>query len=314
MKGIPLQNFFTGADNDFKAEVMAAEMIEQGVDADRILMLMLGAMKRPFSKDVAMIEEELSDYDHKEYYLVKTPREGIYDMLPEGLFHHPTMHDSGKTEKEIIKNMKLRQEEEQRARKFFLPFETTINYLRMQMSLFENRLDKRSHYEELVNIFAGQWEIFDYLDARQANIFLHLIPIIHDVRDDHRAVETIMEMMLMLPVEIRLERQRPFRPAEPILSKLGQQQLGVDMTTGNEVYDEGVQEIRITVGPMPKEQLSNFIHDGKKSKVFQCLCDYLLPVHIDLVTTFQLDEKDKCTRLGRELEDLNCSLGVDTYL
>src|SRR5215210_4195113 len=144
--GDTLNNLFTSIQTDFRAEVTAAELVEAGVDADRILILMLGALKRPFSKDVESIAEELSEYDHKEYLLVKTPREGIYDMLPEGLFHHPTMHNSGKTEKEIIKLMKERRMEEQQARKFFLPFEATINFLRMQMALYENRLDKRSTY------------------------------------------------------------------------------------------------------------------------------------------------------------------------
>ena len=93
---------------DFRAEVIAAEMIEHGTAEDRILILMQGALKRPFSKDVHVVEEEISEYDHKEYFLVKTPREGIYDMLPEGLFHVPTPHKSITTEKEIILQMKLK--------------------------------------------------------------------------------------------------------------------------------------------------------------------------------------------------------------
>src|SRR5687768_7995784 len=127
-----LNNLFTNLDNDFRAEVIAAEMVEAGLDAERILILMLGPLKRPFSKDVQSVTEELSEYDHKEYSLVKTPKEGVYDMLPEGLFHHPATHNSGKSEKEIIKMMKQRAVEEQQARKFFLPFEATINFLRMQ--------------------------------------------------------------------------------------------------------------------------------------------------------------------------------------
>lgn len=145
--------FFSDLDNDFKTEVTAAEMVEHGTPEDRILILLLGAMKRPFRKDVEAIDEELSEYNDKEYIVIKTPKEGFYDMLPEGLFHHPSAHKSANTEKEIIKAIKLRKEEEQAARKFFLPFEATIDYLRMQMASYENRLDKRTHYDELVNIF-----------------------------------------------------------------------------------------------------------------------------------------------------------------
>src|SRR4030095_4556069 len=171
-------------EKDFNAEVVAAEMLEQGVAADRILILLTGALSRPHGKDVRSLDEETSDYDHKEYLIVKTTREGIYDMLPEGLFHPLTAHKSAKTEKEIIATMKQRKKEEQNARMFFLPFEATINYLRMQIAFYENKLDKRAHYDELVNIFSDNWEIFQWLDARQSNIFLHLVPIIYDLRDD----------------------------------------------------------------------------------------------------------------------------------
>src|SRR4249919_3210818 len=189
---------FGNYDLDFKAEVMAAEMVEHGLSADRILILLTGATKRSFRTDVTSVEDEFSEYDHKGYTLVKTSREGIYDMLPEGLFHSASAHKNANTEKEIIKSIKQRRQEEINARKFFLPFETTINFLRMQMALYENRLDMRSHYDELIKIFSDQWEIFQYLDTRQANIFLLLIPILHNLRDEFDVIETIMETMFLL--------------------------------------------------------------------------------------------------------------------
>ena len=216
---------FANLGKDFRAEVTAAEIAELGTHADRILILMIGAMKRSHQMDIVSIEEELSKHDHKEYVIVKTPREGIYDMLPEGLFHHPSSHKSTTTEKEIIKTIKQRKEEEQNARKFFLPFEATINYLRMEMALYENKLDKRISYDNLLRIFSDHWEIFEYLDARQSDIFLNLIPILHDLRDDHPVIETILEMMFQLPVQLTLRSQLPLRHSERILSKLGDNNL-----------------------------------------------------------------------------------------
>jgi hypothetical protein len=61
----------------------------------------------------------------------------------------------------------------------------------MEMALHENKLDKRIHYDNLLRIFSDHWEIFEYLDARQSDIFLNLIPILHDLRDDHPVIKTI---------------------------------------------------------------------------------------------------------------------------
>jgi type VI secretion system protein ImpH len=313
MNNLP-HTFFGDYDNDFKAEVIAAEMVENGINADRILILLAGAMKRPFRTDVTSIEEELSDYDSKEYTIVKTTREGIYDMLPEGLFHHANAHKNTKTDKEIIKSIKQRRQEEVTARKFFLPFETTINYLRMQMALYENMLDKRSDYDELVKIFSDQWEIFQYLDTRQANIFLYLIPILHDLRDDCNAIETVFEMIFLLPVKIFLQAKLPYQPAELIISKLGDSSLGTDLTTGNMKYDEGTDEILIKIACSKNRMLQHFMPGGNSEKILQLLCDYLLPVHLDIITTYELDAADKVFRLADKESFYNSVLGEDTFL
>ncbi|MEX6688136.1 type VI secretion system baseplate subunit TssG [Danxiaibacter flavus] len=305
---------FSNFDNDFKAEVIAAEMVEHGTPADRILILMAGALKRSFRKDVDGVEEEISEYDHKEYTLLRTPREGIYDMLPEGLFHEHAAPRSLRSEKDVIKMMKQRRAEELNARKFFLPFEATINHLRMLMAMYENKLDKRSHYTELLDIFKDQWEIFQYLDSRQSNIFLHLIPILHDVRDMHDSIEEILQTIFELPVEIQLCQRLPEHPAEPILSLMGESRLGIDLTTGSRVYDEGIDEIIVTIGPVSSEMRHQFMDGRRNEKILELLCDYLLPVHMDVVKEFIVEEKYRLTRLADSEGKLNSVLGADTWL
>lgn len=298
---------------DFKAEIIAAEIVEQGIDSEQILIQTLGSLKRTFSNDVKIVETETFE-DRKEYTVVKAAREGIYDMLPQGLFHHPTAHKSARSEKEIIAAMKRRRAEEINARKFFLPIEATINHLRIEMALHENRLDKRSHYNDLVQLFASQWNIFQYLDARQANIFLHLVPIIHDIRDNHERIKEIMEMIFEVKVDISLRNQRPLQPKDQMFSCLAQTSLGVDLTTGNVEFDEGADEIVLVIGPMPTVLYRDFMPGGNSSKILQLLCDYLLPVHADVITKFELMEQDKHARLADCSNDYNCVLGQDMVL
>lgn len=310
---LPLTHF-SNFQKDFKAEVTAAEMIELGVPADRIVILMLGAAKRSMRRDVQSIEEESSAYDRADYVVIKTPKEGLYDMLPEGLFHHPSAHKTSATVKEISKAIKRRKEEEDQARTFFIPFEASINHLRTQIAFYENRLDKRSRYDDLVSNFTSHWEIFEHLDSRQANLFLHLIPVLHDLRDNHPVVQLLLEMMLELPVTLRLRSQQPLHPAEPILSVMGDSVLGVNLTTGNEVYDEGTDEILITIGPVTGEVFQQFMPGGKKERLLAMLIDHLLPVHLDVVTAFELFERDKTTRLADEESSYNSIMGEDTWL
>jgi hypothetical protein len=175
-------------------------------------------------------------------------------------------------------------------------------------------LDKRIHYDHLLNIFFEHWEIFEYLDARQADIFLHLIPILHDIRDDYPVIETVLEMLFQLPVQLTFRSQLPHHPTNPIISIMGDSSLGVNLTTGNELFDEGVDEIVIKIGPISNEVFQQFRAGRTKHKILELLIDYLLPVHLDIITEFELYDKDKIIKLHDGVSQLNTVLGTDTYL
>ena len=306
--------FIDTSNTDFKAEVIAAEIVESGVSAEEIIIILLGSLKRSFRKDVDTVSEEISDRNNKAHTHITTHKEGIYDMLPQGLFHSPTLPKSATTQKAIIESIKKHHLEEINARRFFLPFEAAINHLRIQMALYESRLDKGAEHTELLNIFKDHWEIFKYLNTNQSNIFLQALPLIHDIRDDSVIAASIFELIFSLPVKITCQRQAPIRPASPLLSNLNESRLGINFTTGNEIYDGGEDEIIIAIGPISNEKLSRFMPGTVNSKIMELLCDYLMPAHLDIVTRFELYDTDKTTRLADKENEFNSTLGLSTYL
>lgn len=301
-------------DTDLRAEVVAAELINNDVPAEQLLIVSLGPLKRSFRKDVAEVKDELSDYNRKEYTLITTHKEGIYDMLPEGLFHAPAIPKSATTQKEIIDSIKRHRVEEANARRLFLPFEAGINYLRIQMALYESRLDKLVHYQELVNIFRPYWKIFDYLGAEQSNIFLRVIPHIHELKDDYEKTAILFEAIFSLPVSISSERRRPLKSNNAAVSGLGNCVLGIDMSTGNMAFDDGEDEIKISIGPMSSDNMNSFSPGHRNEVLLEMLIDYFLPVHLDISTAFLLaeDAREAYTFNGTDVQ--NVVLGVDTYL
>jgi len=315
MKAPYLSNILADTfDADFKAEVIAAEMIDNNVPAEQIMILMLGSRKRSFRKDVDTVTEEISDYNNKEYTLITTHKEGIYDMLPQGLFHSPTLPKKANSQKEIIDNIKKHRIEEKNARRLFLPFEAAINHLRIQMALFESRLDKGAHHDELVNLFKSHWGIFKYLNTAQSDIFLQVLPLIHDIRDDYEAAAIVFELLLSVPVKITSRVQGIVKSANPVFSSLNDSQLGINFTTGNAVYDGGEDEIVVTVGPIDNGQLRQFMPGEWNYRILTLLSDYLLPVHLDIITEFELITQDMNTRLSDKEHSLNSTLGLSTYL
>jgi type VI secretion system protein ImpH len=300
--------------NDYKAEVVAAELINSGVPAEQIMMVLLGPSKRSFRKDVDAVIEEVSDYNNKDYTLITTHKEGIYDMLPEALFHSPVLPNSAITQKDITESMKKHRQEERDARRFFLPYEAGINHLRIELALYESKMDKVGHHNELIELFKDHWDIFNYLDTNQSAIFLNVLPLIHDIRDDYSLASTIFELLLSLPVKIYSQCREIVRSGEPVFSTVNDTILGVNLTTGNEFYQGGEDEIIVSIGPINNEQLNRFVPGRPNHKILELLCDYLLPVHMEVITKFELSETNKSMRLVDEVSEFNTTLGLSTYL
>lgn len=301
-------------DTDFKAEVIAAEMIENKVPAEEIIVISLGPSKRSFRRDVDAVSHETSDYNNKEYTHITTHKEGLYDMLPEGLFHSPTLPKSATSQKEIIDAIKIHQSEERNARRFFLPYEAVINDLRIQMALYESKLDKGARHNELVDIFKNYWEIFKYLDTNQSNIFLKILPLIHDLREDYDIAKTIFELLLLTPVAIIVQLQRPLICDTSMFPGLDDVRLGVNFITASRVYDSYENEIIVRIGPLANAQLKEFSPGSGKRKILDLLCDYFFPVHLDVSIEFDLSDSDKVLMLADGVNDFNATIGFDTYL
>jgi hypothetical protein len=130
---------------DYKAVAHAADLIERKIiDADRIEIIPLGPDKRAFAKDIEDTTAYYSEKRRHERIRISTNREGLYDMLPEGLFHRPPTGSAGMDEESMIKDIRDRREEEKEARLFFTPFDAEINYVRIMTELYENMLDKKT--------------------------------------------------------------------------------------------------------------------------------------------------------------------------
>ena len=128
--------------------------------------------------------------------------------------------------------------------------------------------------------------------------------MVHDIRDDYESAATIFELILSVPVKITGRLQGQLRSTHPVFSSLNDTQLGINFTTGNAAYDGGEDEIVVTVGPINNEQLKQFMPGTKKNKILEMLCDYLLPVHVDVNTDFELYDTEQDISESNNLMDV----------
>lgn len=109
-------------DVDFKAEVLAASLVNQLVAPERIIINPTGIYSRAYSKDIEDISDWLLEGSTFIYNRIDTPRESLFDMLPHYLFFAPK--DSARTNDadQLLDDIRLDRDDERQARLFFFAF------------------------------------------------------------------------------------------------------------------------------------------------------------------------------------------------
>jgi hypothetical protein len=281
---------------DYKAVAHAADLIERNViEADRIEIIPIGPDKRAFAKDIENSNTYYSEKRRHDRIRINTNREGLYDMLPEGLFHRPPTGSAGMDEESMIMDIRDRREEEKQARLFFTPFDAEINHVRIMTELYENMLDKKTTYSDLSQIFEFGWDEFNLLNKEQSIIWMHLLPEIQQKRNDIDFVSKVLTALFNLPIAIidATANVTPIKIADDLQMQLGSSALGIDTIIGDSFMPEH-EAFNINIGPTSPKELVNFIPGQKNRAILDMAISYLMPVdaevNVELLTATDFQE------------------------
>ena len=290
--------------NDIRAEVILADLIEAGIDYDDIIISPVGTSKRSHANDIFKAEwKELKS--NLFLYNLYISREGIYDAMPEGIFHQPHLSGSNSSSFAMIDSVKRGKKEEEEARNFFLPFEQEFYYQRIAVEIQERKLISELQGSNS-NMFVNFWKLEDCLDARQKSILLNILPISHKIVGDFKLTSQSFEMVLGSNVSIRMIDPIDKSAPKNSIAKMGEAVLGGNLVLGN-TFNDGNPSIEIAIGPLKENRLIDFIPGGRGNEVFDFLCNFFIPIELDIKkkiiadeSTFdsQITDKKEAMRLG----------------
>ena len=179
--------------------------------------------------------------------------------------------------------------------------------------LKEYDFDLASDTDSLLNIFSELWPIIKMLDKQNAYIFLHVLPFFHNIRGDKKWFERCMTAFLKVPVEITFTPNEIDRMKEDDSSiLLGNSRLGVTYIASGKHMD-GERNWIVNIGPIPYDEMKNYIPGHPFRKVLQALYDYCLPVSVDIEENFITEKKDYSFVLEDDQRNAN-RLGYSTFL
>jgi hypothetical protein len=258
---------------DIRLEVILAELIEDGLGQDEFTVVSSSLFKRNYHRDIEKTEETIYGPAKKKRLSFIVNREGIYDLLPQDLFHQPSdFTDSSNTER-IIQEIQIQNELERAGRLFFMPIEQEYYLQRVKLETEERTYLFETNSDLPGEIFDDLWDFPDFLDLIQKSKLGVLMPVLNKIVGDIRLTSLIFNMIT--GDEITIVESPPLRKNILIEPELGKMNLGIDSILAGEVCSTiSSLTLQITVQP---ENLSDYLPGGKKIKIHEFLCNLLLP-------------------------------------
>ncbi|MFN8344198.1 MAG: type VI secretion system baseplate subunit TssG [Spirosomataceae bacterium] len=260
-----------------------------------------------YERDVSEIEKIYNNINGASWYRVSTPRDGLYDTLPERLFHRPTGRATQGDQWEEIRAEEEQQEEE--ARQFFLPFDNAVIHQRVRIEQFEKQAlagQDKGFLKEFLAIFWPESAALRLTDHQQSSLF-QLTTIAHKAAGNLPWMQDCFEQLLGDSVELSYEFLADQLPVDSPFAALGEAALGVDTVTAVSSLEERSRQLKITVGPLAPIRMKEYVPNGRDRKIAEFVCGLLVPVEMDwrlvlmpekTVAGFQLNPVNEEALLG----------------
>jgi hypothetical protein len=276
-----LQNILKAIPFDLRAEVVIADLAKNGFDVDDLFVRPVGIFKRKFGKDISKIEQ-IENKHGANYLVLNVNREGLYDVLPQTLFHNPARKPKPfKSATEMVKEVRERIKEEQNARDFFFAYEIEFFKQRISVEWHEQNALDTITYSMNDETFLNYWELPSYFNSRQKGILFYLLPVFHNIRGRLGIMQETYKTILMNDVIIRniglnSENLEFFHPH----NILGDTRLSIKSILGSRA-DAIFDTIQVEIINLPAEKIFEYLPGGINRRVIKHLNSLFMPLHAE---------------------------------
>ncbi|MDY8138341.1 hypothetical protein [Aquimarina sp. 2201CG5-10] len=259
---------------NLKAEVFVTEILENSdLDLTDIDIFNKSTFSRSYRRDI--IDFDLNSYSNPEEKIqFNLARNGIYDILPEGLFHDPIKNKDNQSFKELRQKHKTQEKE---ARAFFTPLENEFFVQKVKIEQNERTLINK--FTDLKNDFLQKfWKLHKDIPTTYSIRLIQLLPYAHNISGDLDLIALSLEKIIDEKVLIK----KKYKTIKEVEQKNGNNsELGIDFVLALEETNISYPFLEFTIGPIKKESVDNYTKNGITYKFISIFCDYFLPMEMD---------------------------------
>ncbi|MER3498860.1 MAG: hypothetical protein C4308_09630 [Chitinophagaceae bacterium] len=294
---------------DIKAEVLLTEMILEDVHADEIEVAANSVFYRNVHFDIEKVEETEYPTTRKKRLKFVLNRDGLYDLLPEDLFHQPADPQSLSTKEKVIQEMNLQKQRELAARKFFLPYEQEFFRLRIRLEQEERKFMFANSGQVDTDVMARLWNFPGFLTLEQKTKLGLLMPVMHRIVGNKELCSFLATDIT--GDEVNISESYQSRSGFSDDPKLKEAALGIDLILGGQYQSmEPCNTWRIDVKDI--SQLTEYLPGGKKAQLHLYLSNLMIPLENEV--NFELDVKESKKQFSMGEEAGASMLGYETFI
>ncbi len=269
-----------------------------------------GTFRRSYHADILAVTPPVGQ---TETIRIDVAREGLYDMLPEGMFHEGGAGGTGIDTEAAVQEVEQNRREEREARRFFLPLDQEFYRQKIALEHQEHAFFQSARPGSRAGAFLRKlWGIPAELPAAQQQRFLFLVPHLHRLAGQLPEVERCFAFLLSVPVQLIPQYHLESAPFEQPPVPLGEATLGHDAVLGD-ALDDPWPYWQLTVGPVAGEQLRSLLEGGATNRFIGWLAGYLLPAGVDYQLNVEVEADDQAFCLEDDTSFVG-RLGHTTYL
>ncbi len=287
---------------DIKAEALVGDLLDNGLKPDDLLAINKGLFKRKYARDIESFSKIKFENGQKAA-VVYLNRDGVYDSLPEGLFHDKN-ESSLNEQSNISEESKKLKEQEKEVRNFFLPFENEIFLQRVKAELEERKILSNFSENLFDDIFPEFWNLDRKLSRKYVSRMVLLLHLIYQIAGNltltAKALESILEERVnvkMVPNSLTENEKKPAKKREQD-NLLGHGTLGVNFVCGENVADMG-KTIEFTIGPLKNTTVDEYVENGTVSNFLNCFYSYFIPFGLEVKTKVVIAESEHSFELSK---------------
>ncbi len=287
--------------SDVKAEALLAVMMRNGMEQQQFLTRLKGTFKRPHSRDIsAFYFDESSHID--DFISVELNRNGIYDALPEGLFHQPMLSgDSTNLIAKYVAQARANRAIEGDARKMFLPIEHEVFLSKLNLEDKEQHILENIQQHNSTNLLFRFWGLKHSKQVKGLNMLVYLLPLLEKVVGNFELTAACYELILGEKISIRkTSAANEFIALEESFTLDGAF-LGQNTVIGD-AAPAPFPVVEVAVGPLKNFNLSDYINRGVLYQTLQLLHQYFIPVEADVREIIFPPETESGFILGDQIQ------------